>query len=106
MPAPGVPIVEDACQAIGAEYRGAKAGSIGRVGCFSFYPTKNLGGMGDGGLVTTRRAEQVVIYARDEESWSHLLLLTMDREQAVLMRFKLRPSALVNLIATRARRAD
>jgi dTDP-4-amino-4,6-dideoxygalactose transaminase len=51
--APGVPIIEDACQAIGAEYRGAKAGAIGRVGCFSFYPTKNLGGWGDGGLMTT-----------------------------------------------------
>jgi dTDP-4-amino-4,6-dideoxygalactose transaminase len=51
--APGVPIVEDACQAIGAEYRGQRAGSIGSVGCFSFYPTKNLGGWGDGGLLTT-----------------------------------------------------
>jgi dTDP-4-amino-4,6-dideoxygalactose transaminase len=51
--APGVPVIEDACQAIGAEYRGAKAGAIGRMGCFSFYPTKNLGGWGDGGLITT-----------------------------------------------------
>jgi dTDP-4-amino-4,6-dideoxygalactose transaminase len=51
--APSVPIIEDACQAIGAEYRGAKAGAIGLVGCFSFYPTKNLGGWGDGGLMTT-----------------------------------------------------
>jgi dTDP-4-amino-4,6-dideoxygalactose transaminase len=55
--APGVPIIEDACQAIGAEYRGAKAGSIGQVGCFSFYPTKNLGGWGDGGLMTTGDAD-------------------------------------------------
>lgn len=55
--APGVPIVEDACQAIGAEYRGVKAGAMGVIGCFSFYPTKNLGGWGDGGLLTTNDAD-------------------------------------------------
>jgi dTDP-4-amino-4,6-dideoxygalactose transaminase len=49
----GVPVVEDACQAIGSEYRGGKAGSAGRAGCFSFYPTKNLGGCGDGGMIVT-----------------------------------------------------
>jgi dTDP-4-amino-4,6-dideoxygalactose transaminase len=48
-----LPVVEDAAQAIGAEYRGRKAGSIGQLGCFSFFPSKNLGGMGDGGMVTT-----------------------------------------------------
>lgn len=53
----GIPIIEDACQAIGAEYRGAQAGSIGATGCFSFYPTKNLGGFGDGGLITTNDDE-------------------------------------------------
>ena len=53
----GIPIIEDACQAIGAEYRGRRAGSIGTTGCFSFYPTKNLGGFGDGGLITTNDAE-------------------------------------------------
>lgn len=46
-------IVEDAAQAIGAEYCGQRAGAIGDIGCFSFYPTKNLGGFGDGGLLTT-----------------------------------------------------
>jgi dTDP-4-amino-4,6-dideoxygalactose transaminase len=49
----GIPIVEDAAQAIGATDRGCQAGSMGAVGCFSFYPTKNLGGAGDGGMLTT-----------------------------------------------------
>ncbi|HEY7501018.1 MAG TPA: DegT/DnrJ/EryC1/StrS family aminotransferase [Vicinamibacterales bacterium] len=47
-----VPVVEDACQAIGATYKGRQAGSMGIAGCFSFFPSKNLGGFGDGGLVT------------------------------------------------------
>ncbi len=49
----GVPLVEDAAQAIGAEENGVRAGAFGAVGCFSFYPSKNLGGMGDGGFMTT-----------------------------------------------------
>ena len=48
-----VPIIEDAAQAIGAEDRGRRAGSMGLLGCFSFYPTKNLGGAGDGGMIVT-----------------------------------------------------
>lgn len=48
-----VPIIEDAAQAIGAAYRGRRAGVLGEIGCFSFYPTKNLGGFGDGGILTT-----------------------------------------------------
>ncbi len=49
----GIPVVEDAAQAIGAEENGVQAGAMSAVGCFSFYPSKNLGGMGDGGFVTT-----------------------------------------------------
>jgi dTDP-4-amino-4,6-dideoxygalactose transaminase len=49
-------VVEDAAQAIGATYRGKKAGSLGAAGCFSFYPSKNLGGLGDGGMITTNDA--------------------------------------------------
>jgi dTDP-4-amino-4,6-dideoxygalactose transaminase len=49
----GVPVIEDACQAIGSTYKGRQAGAIGRAGCFSFFPSKNLGAFGDAGLVTT-----------------------------------------------------
>ena len=49
----GIKVIEDAAQAHGAEYKGQKAGSLGDAGCFSFYPTKNLGALGDAGLVVT-----------------------------------------------------
>jgi len=50
----GLHVIEDAAQAIGATYRGRMAGSMGTVGCFSFFPSKNLGGIGDGGMVVTQ----------------------------------------------------
>jgi dTDP-4-amino-4,6-dideoxygalactose transaminase len=63
----GIPVIEDACQAHGAEYRGRRAGSMGRLGCFSFYPGKNLGAAGEGGAVTT-----------DDEGLAHRLRLLRD----------------------------
>lgn len=53
----GLCVIEDAAQAIGAEYRGRRAGAMGDYGCFSFFPSKNLGAFGDGGMVTTRHEE-------------------------------------------------
>jgi len=54
----GLAVIEDAAQAIGAEYKGRRAGSMGRYGCFSFFPSKNLGGGGDGGMVVTQDPER------------------------------------------------
>jgi dTDP-4-amino-4,6-dideoxygalactose transaminase len=53
----GVPVIEDAAQAIGARYEDQHLGNIGTFGCFSFFPSKNLGGAGDGGMVTTNTPE-------------------------------------------------
>ncbi len=50
----GLPVIEDACQSIGASNKGRKAGSIGTAGCFSFFPSKNLGTAGDGGMIVTQ----------------------------------------------------
>lgn len=51
-------VIEDAAQAIGAEYKGRRAGSIGHYGCFSFFPSKNLGGAGDGGMIVVNDAQR------------------------------------------------
>ena len=53
----GIRVIEDACQSIGAEYKGKRACSLGDIGCVSFYPTKNLSGMGDGGMAFTNDPE-------------------------------------------------
>ena len=54
----GLIVIEDAAQAIGAEYKGRRAGSIGHYGCFSFFPSKNLGGAGDGGMIVTNDSDR------------------------------------------------
>lgn len=94
----GLSIVEDACQAIGATYRGRRAGVLGTFGCFSFFPTKNLGGAGDGGIVTTddrflaQRLRRLRVHG-DAGGYEHLevgLNSRLDAIQAAILRVKLR----------------
>ncbi len=90
-------VIEDCAQATGATWKGQKVGSFGDVGCFSYYPTKNLGGCGDGGMVTTNNlaiAEQIQIL-RDHGSvrrYSHSQIginSRLDAIQAAILRVKL-----------------
>lgn len=74
----GLVVIEDAAQAHGAEYKGKKAGSIGDMGCFSFYPGKNLGAYGEGGMVTTNNPDftRTIRMLRDwgaEKKYQHVL---------------------------------
>ncbi len=74
----GLIVIEDACQAHGAEYKGRRAGSMGDMGCFSFYPGKNLGAYGEGGMVTTSNPEfaRTIRMLRDwgsEKKYHHVL---------------------------------
>ncbi|MBB4482780.1 DegT/DnrJ/EryC1/StrS family aminotransferase [Rhizobium etli] len=93
-----IPVIEDACQAHGAQYRGARAGSLGASGCFSFYPGKNLGACGEGGIVVTNRDDQAktMRMLRDwgqEQRYHHLLKgfnYRMDAIQGAILRIKLR----------------
>jgi dTDP-4-amino-4,6-dideoxygalactose transaminase len=94
----GIPIVEDACQAIGAEYQNRRAGVLGTIGCFSFFPTKNLGGAGDGGLLTTDDAGLAARIRRlrvhgEASQYEHIevgLNSRLDAIQAAVLRIKLR----------------
>ncbi|MDI7860722.1 DegT/DnrJ/EryC1/StrS family aminotransferase [Rhizobiaceae bacterium n13] len=93
-----LPVIEDACQAHGAEYKGRRAGSIGVSGCFSFYPGKNLGACGEGGIVVTSSDEhaRMIRMLRDwgqEERYHHALKgfnYRMDGIQGAILRVKLR----------------
>jgi len=94
----GIPVIEDAAQAIGTEYKGKRVGAIGDIGCFSFYPTKNLGGFGDGGMVTTnskRLAGKVgMLHLHGGSRTYHHPIIglnsRLDELQAAVLRIKLR----------------
>ncbi len=91
-------VIEDACQAHGGEYKGKRVGSIGDVGCFSFYPGKNLGAYGDGGMVVTNdeKIANKIRCLRDHgrrEKYEHLIVgynYRLDALQAAILRVKLK----------------
>jgi dTDP-4-amino-4,6-dideoxygalactose transaminase len=93
-----IPVIEDACQAHGAEYKGRRAGSLGVSGCFSFYPGKNLGAYGEGGIVVTSNDEhaKTIRMLRDwgqEKRYHHVLKgfnYRMEGFQGAILRVKLR----------------
>jgi dTDP-4-amino-4,6-dideoxygalactose transaminase len=94
----GLVIVEDAAQAHGAEYNGRRVGGLGDLGCFSFYPGKNLGAYGEGGMVVTSNDEfaRKVRMLRDwggEKKYQHVLKgynMRLETLQAAVLRVKLR----------------
>src|SRR5260370_1789498 len=104
-------VVEDAAQAIGAEYKGRRAGSIGHYGCFSFFPSKNLGAFGDGGMIVTndaRRAEKLACLRAHgaKPKYHHKIIggnFRLDAIQAAIVSVKLRH--LDNWTAARQRNA-
>lgn len=107
-----IPVVEDAAQSIGAAYHSRPAGSWGWAGCFSFYPTKNLGGMGDGGMLTTgdaSTADRLRLFAGHgmRPRYYHQVVginSRLDTFQAAVLRVKLR--RLADVIDSRSQVAD
>lgn len=93
----GIPVIEDAAQAIGAQDFGRQAGTIGLIGCFSFYPSKNLGGAGDGGLMTTNddalaeRLRILRVHGSAQKYYHSLIGINsrLDSLQAAILRVKL-----------------
>ena len=108
----GVAIIEDAAQSIGSEYKGRRAGSIGQIGCFSFFPSKNLGAYGDGGIVTTNdpalaeRLAALRVHGSKKKYFHEWIGFNsrLDALQAAVLRVKLR--YLDDWSAGRQRNAD
>jgi len=94
--ASGIPVVEDAAQAIGASYKSQPVGGLGAFGCFSFFPSKNLGAFGDAGLVTTnderlaKKARLLRTHGMEPRYYHHLVgaNFRMDALQAAILRVK------------------
>ncbi|MDP6446835.1 MAG: DegT/DnrJ/EryC1/StrS family aminotransferase [Pirellulaceae bacterium] len=93
-----IAVIEDAAQAVGAKWRDRAVGGIGKVGCFSFYPTKNLGGVGDGGMLTTNdddvadRLRLLSSHGMRPRYYHHIVGINsrLDTIQAAALRVKLR----------------
>jgi dTDP-4-amino-4,6-dideoxygalactose transaminase len=92
----GIPVIEDAAQAIGSTYHSRRVGAIGAMGCFSFFPSKNLGAFGDAGLLTTeddrlaKRARLLRTHGQEPKYYHHLVgaNFRMDALQAAILRVK------------------
>jgi dTDP-4-amino-4,6-dideoxygalactose transaminase len=107
----GISVIEDAAQAIGAEYKNRRVGTLGTFGCFSFFPSKNLGAAGDGGIVTTNdpiladRLRLLRVHGSDRKYYYQIVGTNsrLDALQAAILRVKLKH--LVSWTACRQRKA-